>query len=190
MGLANNFNYSITKKRMIMMTKTNNSKRRMLRLLLILPAIALALALNLKCTSENISQNNDGINLSDQRTTIKTANQTDNLDKTITDEQVFVIVEDMPQFPGGDKALQTWISDHVIYPKIAHEKNIEGRVYIGFVVTKNGNIDRVKIMRGASPSLDAEALRVISAMPTWKPGKQRGKAVSVSYTVPINFALN
>lgn len=189
MGLANNFNYSITKKRMIMMTKTNTSKNRVLRLLFIIPAIAIALILNLKCTSENISQNNDDINLTDKNTTIKTANQTDNLDKTITDEPVFVIVDEMPQYPGGDKALQTWIADNVKYPVIAQEKGITGRVYIGFVVNKEGIVKNAKIMRGVDPSLDTEALRVISSMPKWTPGKQRGKKVSVSYTVPINFQL-
>ena len=95
----------------------------------------------------------------------------------------------MPEFPGGDKALKTWISQNVIYPADAQKNGIEGRVYIGFVVNQDGVVDRVKVMRGASPSLDAEALRVVSSMPTWIPGKQRGEKVSVSYTVPINFAL-
>jgi len=177
MGLANNFNCSITKKRMIMMTKTNTSKNRMLRLLFIIPAIAIALTLNLKCTSENEALN--------EKTIIKPGTQ----DNSITDRKVFMAVEDMPQFPGGNEALQKWISENVKYPAEAQKNNLEGRVYIGFVVNENGVVDGTKILKGASPSLDAEALRVVSAMPKWTPGMQDGKNVSVSFTIPINFAL-
>jgi len=105
------------------------------------------------------------------------------------EQQVFVIVEDMPEFPGGDLELQKWINRSVKYPVIAQENGITGRVYVGFVVNKVGQVENVKIMRGVDPSLDKEALRVINKMPKWKPGKQRGKAVKVSYTVPINFQL-
>ncbi len=105
------------------------------------------------------------------------------------EQQVFVIVEDMPEFPGGDIELQKWIARAVKYPVIAQENGITGRVYVGFVVNKVGAIENVKIMRGVDPSLDKEAVRVINKMPKWKPGKQRGKAVKVSYTVPINFQL-
>ncbi|MFT5750266.1 MAG: protein TonB [Ancylomarina sp.] len=105
------------------------------------------------------------------------------------EQQVFVIVEDMPEFPGGDIELQKWIARAVNYPVIAQENGITGRVYVGFVVNKVGAIENVKIMRGVDPSLDKEAVRVINKMPKWKPGKQRGKAVKVSYTVPINFQL-
>jgi len=183
MGLANNFNCSITKKRMIMMTKTNTQKNRVFRLLFIIPAIAIALTLNLKCTSETQTPAEEEI------VTITKADQSTTKSDVVNEETVFTVVEDMPQFPGGDKALMTWISKNVKYPEIAQKNGIEGRVYIGFVVNKNGLVDRVKLMRGASPSLDAEALRVVNEMPTWTPGKQRGEAVSVAYTIPINFAL-
>ena len=105
------------------------------------------------------------------------------------EQQVFVIVEDMPEFPGGDIELQKWIARAVKYPVIAQENGITGRVYVGFVVNKVGAIENVKIMRGVDPSLDKEAVRVINKMPKWKPGKQRGKAVKVSFQVPINFQL-
>jgi len=183
MGLANNFNCSITKKRMIMMTKTNTQKNRVFRLLFIIPAIAIALTLNLKCTSETQTPAEEEI------VTITKADQSTTKSDVVNEETVFTVVEDMPQFPGGDKALMTWISKNVKYPEIAQKNGIEGRVYIGFVVNKNGLVDRVKLMRGASPSLDTEALRVVNEMPTWTPGKQRGEAVSVAYTIPINFAL-
>jgi protein TonB len=103
--------------------------------------------------------------------------------------QVFVIVEDMPVFPGGNAKLQSWINKRVKYPIIAQENGITGRVFISFVVNKVGNVEQVRVVRGVDPSLDKEAVRVIKSMPKWKPGKQRGKAVKVSYTVPINFQL-
>ncbi len=103
--------------------------------------------------------------------------------------QVFFIVEDMPEFPGGELALRKYISSHVKYPVIAQENGIQGKVYVTFVVGKDGRVYNAGIARGVDPSLNKEALRVVNALPPWKPGKQRGKAVNVSYTVPINFVL-
>ncbi|RUT72947.1 energy transducer TonB [Ancylomarina longa] len=103
--------------------------------------------------------------------------------------QVFVIVEDMPEFPGGQLELQKWIAKSIKYPVIAQENGITGRVFITFVINKVGSVENVRVVRGVDPSLDKEAIRVIKTMPKWKPGKQRGKPVKVSYTVPINFQL-
>lgn len=105
------------------------------------------------------------------------------------DEDVFIIVEDMPEFPGGEQALRQYLASKTIYPVPATENGIQGRVYVQFVVEKDGSIGRAKIARGVDPSLDAEALRVINTSPKWKPGKQRGQNVAVSYIVPINFQL-
>jgi Ca-activated chloride channel family protein len=102
---------------------------------------------------------------------------------------VFFIVEDMPEFPGGDAALHNFITQNIQYPVEAQAKCIQGRVYVSFIIDKDGSIINVRIARGISPSLNAEAMRVVRSMPKWKPGKQRGKAVKVSYTVPINFKL-
>jgi protein TonB len=104
-------------------------------------------------------------------------------------QEVFFIVEDMPVFPGGDLALRKYIANAVNYPVIAQENGIQGKVYITFVVGKDGAIGNASIARGVDPSLDKEALRVVNSLPKWKPGKQRGKPVNVSYTVPINFVL-
>ncbi len=103
--------------------------------------------------------------------------------------QVFFIVEDMPEFPGGELALRKFIANSIKYPVIAQENGIQGKVYVTFVVDKNGAVSNAKIARGVDPSIDKEALRVVSNLPKWKPGKQRGKPVRVSYTVPINFVL-
>jgi len=104
--------------------------------------------------------------------------------------EVFFIVENMPEFPGGDLELRKYIAQNVQYPEIAKENGIQGRVFIQFVVNQKGEIEQVKVVRGVDPALDKEAIRVISALPKWKPGSQRGKPVRVSFTVPINFQLN
>lgn len=102
---------------------------------------------------------------------------------------VFFIVEEMPEFPGGDAALRAFIAQSVKYPVVAQENGIQGKVYVNFVVGKDGSITNAKIARGVDPALDKEALRVVNSLPKWKPGKQGGKPVRVSYTVPINFVL-
>ncbi len=105
------------------------------------------------------------------------------------DAAVFFIVEEMPEFPGGDGELRKYIAQSVKYPVIAQENGIQGRVYVQFVVGTDGGVTQVKVARGVDPNLDKEAIRVVQSMPKWKPGKQRGKSVKVSYTVPINFVL-
>ena len=110
----------------------------------------------------------------------------DNTDKA---EEVFFVVEDMPKFPGGDLALKRWIANNVKYPAVARENDIQGKVFVRFVVTSSGKVDKVQIVRGVDPLLDAESIRVVKALPRWKPGYQRNKPVSVWYTVPINFKL-
>jgi periplasmic protein TonB len=105
------------------------------------------------------------------------------------EEEVFFIVEDMPEFPGGEAALRQFLATSVKYPVIAQENGIQGRVYVTFVVDADGSVSNARIARGVDPSLDKEALRVVGLLPKWKPGRQRGKPVRVSYTVPINFQL-
>lgn len=105
------------------------------------------------------------------------------------DTPVFYIVEEMPEFPGGDAALTKYLGTSVKYPVIAQENGIQGKVFIQFVINTKGEVTNAAVLRGVDPSLDREALRVVQAMPKWKPGKQRNRAVRVSYTVPINFVL-
>ena len=106
------------------------------------------------------------------------------------DEEFFMVVENMPEFPGGDLGLMKFIQKNVKYPAIAKEYNITGKVYVSFIVDKQGKVTNVKIVRGVDKNLDAEALRVVSLLPKYKPGKQRGKSVRVMFTIPINFTLN
>jgi protein TonB len=104
-------------------------------------------------------------------------------------QQAFDVVEQMPEFPGGIKALLDYLCQNVKYPADAEKQKIEGRVIANFVVETDGSISNVEVFRPVFPSLDAEAVRVLSAMPKWKPGMQSGKVVRVNYTVPISFNL-
>ena len=111
------------------------------------------------------------------------------VEKEKEEEQIFVVVEEMPEFPGGELALRKYIAQAIKYPTIAQENGIQGKVFVNFVVDRDGSVSNAKIARGVDPSLDKEALRVVNGLPKWKPGKQRGKPVRVSYTVPISFQL-
>ena len=103
--------------------------------------------------------------------------------------KVFEVVEQMPQFPGGDAALMQFLSSHIKYPVVAEENGIQGRVVGTFVVERNGSISDVRVVKSVDPSLDTEAVRVIKSMPNWIPGKQNGSPVRVKYTVPVTFRL-
>ena len=96
----------------------------------------------------------------------------------------------MPQYPGGEKAMMEYVAKNVAYPQEARDKEISGRVFVSFIVEKDGSIGEVKVMRGIGGGCDEEAVRVIKGMPKWKPGKQEGKPVRVSYMMPINFKLS
>jgi len=106
------------------------------------------------------------------------------------DEEFFMVVENMPEFPGGDLGLMKYIQNNVRYPPIAKEYNITGKVYVSFIVDRSGSVTNVKVVRGVDKNLDAEAVRVVKSLPKYKPGKQRGKPVRVMFTIPINFTLS
>lgn len=110
--------------------------------------------------------------------------------ETTTSENVFDVVEDMPQYPGGMQAMMKFLIENISYPKDAQEKKISGRVLVNFVVEKDGSISNVETVKSVFPSLDDEAVRVVKSMPNWKPGKQNGKVVRVKYTLPISFSLD
>ena len=109
--------------------------------------------------------------------------------KSIPDSVVFEVVEVMPEFPGGQQALMQYLAKNIKYPVTAHENGKQGRVIVSFVVKKDGNISDIKVARSVDPYLDKEAVRVIAAMPQWKPGKQRGENVNVRFSVPVMFRL-
>jgi protein TonB len=114
---------------------------------------------------------------------------TEEVQEAETQTEPFYVVEEMPMFQGGDAAIQKYIGDNVVYPEVAKENNIQGRVIVKFCVTPTGGVDQVSVLKGVDPELDAEVVRVVKTLPKFKPGKQGGKPVPVWYTIPINFQL-
>lgn len=171
---VNNFNQSITKKRFKMMT---NHKLKHSSFIKTIAAILLVVGVGFffACDNEDINE-----------TLVPDFKSSD----TEMEKPVFYIVEVMPNFPGGDVELRKFIAKNVIYPTEAVEKGIQGRVYVNFVVDDTGKVIHVGIARGVHELIDEEAIRVVSSMPDWTPGMQRGKYVNVEYTVPINFVLD
>ncbi|MCX6334467.1 MAG: M56 family metallopeptidase [Bacteroidia bacterium] len=178
---SNSFsNPTLIKKRMIMMTKKRSKALANLKILLVVPGLAVLLILFSTC-SEKIT-NSDII--MEEVTPTSTAAVTKS-----GEQEPFVVVEEMPMFPGSDTALLRYLAENTKYPQIAKENNIQGRVIVRFCVTETGDVDRITVLKGVSPELDAEAARVVSTLPAFKPGKQGGKDVPVWYMVPITFAL-
>jgi TonB family protein len=181
---VNNFNQSLTKKRFAMMKKYNLPKLSNLKSAMSLTVLALIIGLfacEVRETEKDVFEDQD----------LKEAvmKSTDVMDMVKGD--VFFVVEDMPEYPGGEDSLRTYLGTSIKYPEIAKQNNQSGRVYITFVVDKGGEVKDAKVVRSSGFSiLDEEALRVVGEMPRWEPGYQKGKAVNVSYTVPINFSLN
>ena len=104
-------------------------------------------------------------------------------------DSVYHLVDKKAEFPGGDRALMNWLNENIKYPEFAYKNNIQGKVYVNFIVRENGSIDSVKIARGVHSSLDNEAIRLVKAMPKWKPGLKNGVAVKSYFTLPVTFVL-
>ena len=110
-------------------------------------------------------------------------------EEEIEEEEIFTVVEESPSFPGGDIARIKFLQQNIDYPTMARESGIQGTVYVTFVVEPDGKVSNVQILRGIGGGCDEEAVRVIKAMPRWRPGKQRGKPVRVQFNMPIKFTL-
>lgn len=110
-------------------------------------------------------------------------------EEAVEEQQIFLVVEEMPSYPGGEQEMYRFISQNIEYPRMAKESGISGRVFVTFVVEKDGSVTDVQVLRGIGGGCDEEAIRVIKSMPKWKAGKQRGKAVRVQYRMPIKFTL-
>ena len=145
-----------------MITKTQNANGLWWRLLATLSVLALLLMVNTNAMAQN---------------------------KKVANDKVIEKAEVMPQFPGGDQAMMDFVAKNVQYPEEAKEKEISGRVMVGFIVEKDGSISDVKVVKGIGGGCDEEAVRVVKAMPKWKPGKEKGKPVRVSYMMPFTFKL-
>lgn len=110
-------------------------------------------------------------------------------EEVAAEPEIFLVVEQMPQFPGGLQALTNFLRSNIKYPPLAKENDIKGKVFVKFVVTSDGKVDKAQVLKGIGGGCDEEALRVVNNMPRWEAGKQRGKAVSCWFTLPINFTL-
>lgn len=110
-------------------------------------------------------------------------------DEEIQEAEIFTVVESMPEFPGGPQAMMEFIARNIKYPPMARESGIQGRVFVNFVVEPNGSVTNVNVLRGIGGGCDEEAIRVVETMPKWTPGRQRGKAVRVSFNLPVRFTL-
>ena len=135
-----------------------------------------------------------------EETTIQASDETDKAvevkyvpveveEEEVEEQQIFQVVEEMPEFPGGMGECMKWLGKNMKYPTISQENGVQGRVIVQFVVNRDGSIVDAVVARGVDPYLDKEALRVVGLMPKWKPGKQRGKEVRVKYTLPVMFRL-
>ncbi|MDR1517712.1 MAG: TonB family protein [Dysgonamonadaceae bacterium] len=179
--MVNKFNVSQLKQRIMMMNRTKSPAAKLAKYLTILPmAILLITANSAYAQSTQPSEPTKYQDNSLQDKKPKKVGQS---------EEVFSMVDQPPQFNGGVEALFKFLSDNLVYPKAALEKGIQGHVIVNFIVGKDGSIDSVAVVKGIDPSLDKEALRVVSAMPKWIPGKHRGVAARVIYTLPIAFEL-
>lgn len=185
-GLSNNFNFSHLKQRIIMMNKKkSNAAGHIKYALFVLPAFALLVAGNISC-SQDASQTEDA--KEEVVAPVSPEAKETPADSTVK-EEVFMVAEQMPEYPGGMKEMLKFLQENVKYPENAMKNNVQGRVIVQFVVEKDGTLTEFKVARSVDPDLDAEALRVLQTMPKWKPGMQRGKIVRVKFTVPVSFKL-
>lgn len=185
-GLSNNFNFSHLKQRIIMMNKKkSNAAGHIKYALFVLPAFALLVAGNISC-SQDASQTEDA--KEEVVAPVSPEAKEAPADSTAK-EEVFMVAEQMPEFPGGMKELLKFLQENVKYPENAMKNNVQGRVIVQFVIEKDGTPTEFKVARSVDPDLDAEALRVLQTMPKWKPGMQRGEVVRVKFTVPVSFKL-
>jgi TonB family protein len=185
--VTNPFNVSTIKKRFIMMSKKENLniKALIFRSVIVVPFLVIAFFIQSCEVREKQELNNAENSGMIEEETVKSVKEV-----SVAEEPIFVVVEDDPQFPGGQAEMMKFLSSNLRYPDKARIDGAEGTIFITFVVEKDGRITGIKLLRGVSPELDNEALRVVKMMPAWIPGKQRGETVRVQYNIPIRFVLN
>ena len=191
--ITNNFNNCSTKKRIIMMMKRQTSPWARLKALFVLP-VAFAAVTVISCTSpkeKKVEANQDAAQ-QEQPTSINEIQVVSYAPQPKAEEQgeVFQAVEEAAMFPGGMEAMMKYLQENIKYPEQAKNNGVQGRVIVQFVVNKDGSISNDTVVRSVDPMLDAEAIRVVRNMPNWTPGKQKGEAVRVRFTLPVTFRLD
>ena len=205
-SMANSFNHSKLKKRITMMLKEKSSPWARLKYLYVLPVAAIAVTAFARPEVSDKVEKISSVKVNDLAAIVETkvaesaGDTTKPADvkyvpaevrKRLKGTLVFEVAEEMPEFPGGGmSALMSYLKDNMRYPASAKEKGTQGRVTVQFVVDKDGSIKEPKLLRSVDKDMDAEALRLISNMPKWKPGRQKGQPVAVKYTVPVMFSLD
>ena len=214
-SIANGINHSTLKNRITMMLHKKSNRSSLLKLLVLIPIVGIALALNARTITEYVYDDPQKpvpvkkgkkaakINMGAKQVKVVEQPKAENTTKpveVIQAKEVFTpieqmpeffdVVEQMPEYPGGMQELFGYLAKNIHYPKDAEDQQVEGRVIATFVVMKDGSISNTKVVKSVSPSLDEEALRVINGMPNWIPGRQKGQAVNVKYTIPISFRLD
>ncbi len=183
-NLTNNFNQSLIKKRFIMMTKLQSKRIARLKILLVIPVMTILVTVFVvSCQKKDVIKEI----MSSDKLPVSEVKQSES---EIKEDRVFAVVEKMPRFPGGDRARMPFLSSSIKYPAEARMGGIQGVVYLTFIVEKDGSINDVRIMRGIGGGCDQEEIRVVSSMPNWIPGKQRGQNVRVQFNLPIRFTLD
>ncbi len=173
--IANNFSFLLTKKRISMITKNQKVKGSVIKVLLTLPVFALLILLNIQC--DNVKPNEE-------------KQQTPATELETVQDSIYRVSDAMPQYPGGPNEMMRYIQENIKYPQSAIDNKIEGRVFVTFVVEKDGSITNAAVMRGIDKECDAEALRVVSSMPKWNPGQHKGEVVRTQFTIPIIYKFN
>lgn len=173
-SMANNLNHNSLKKRITMMLIKKSNPWNRAKILLTVPVAAIAVVAFATPKADSLRGRVAGVTVGASK----------------DDGRVFDVVEDQPRYPGGTNALMAYLRDNIKYPAEAAKAGIQGKVIVQFVIGKDGTVRDVKPIRNISPELDAEAVRVVAAMPKWVPGYQRGEAVNVRYTLPVNFRMD
>lgn len=198
-SIANSFNHTSLKKRITMMCKRKSNPWARMKYLYVLPLAAVAVSAFARTEiSDELSEISNS-KISDLTEIVKTIglknsvkNAGSNKDLQVSapqDTLVFEVVEQPPRYPGGEIELMKYLQRNIKYPADAQKRNAQGRVIVNFIVEKDGSISNIRAVRSVDPSLDAEAIRVVGSMPKWEPAKQRGQAVRVRYTLPVQFRL-
>jgi TonB family protein len=184
-NLTNNFNVSLIKNRITMMTKKRSASWTQIKVLAALPAFLAVLFFFTAGTANTTTAQ-------ETKTAVKSETEQQSLqqEQVVTDQTIFQVVEDMPEYPGGQDAMIKYLMENIKYPEEAKTKGITGTVYVTYVVEKDGSVTNVKVLRGIGGGCDEESVRVVKGMPKWIPGKQRGQNVRVQFNLPIKYALD
>ncbi len=191
--ITNSFCQIKLKRRLKMITKSQSSRLSGAKFIILLPVLGLFIWM-VSCNQSAKDVDSDGADTSTVKKEVAPAdNNSGTQTPTVNDKSenaVFTVVEEMPEYPGGTEAMNKFIAGNINYPQKAKENGVQGTVYVSFHIAEDGSVSNALIMRGIGSGCDEEALRVVKMMPKWKPGKQKGKTVKVSFTLPVKFRLH